>query len=173
MEQVGDFIEIGNLKSGPLLFNPGLLKKAIGEAERCFPKETGGILLGQIRAVDGAPILTKCSLAPPDSMSGRFVFRRGIIGIESLLQEEFEKGLSYIGEWHSHPGGGQEPSSTDIFTMTKVRTKHDFPLRTPVLLIVSGSPGNWRASFTNHHRLCIFKRYGTVDVNEATSHFDL
>jgi len=85
---------------------------------RHLPNETGGVLLGKIDYERCTVYVTMAPPSPPDSVEWPTIYIRGVQG----LREEVEMisrvtggGLSYVGEWHSHPVGcGSAPSEDDL-----------------------------------------------------------
>jgi len=71
------------------------------------------------------------------------------MGLEALLRDRWVSGQYYVGEWHSHPGGGAEPSFSDATSMPKIAGNSLYRSDAPVLLVVGGRPpGNFSISLT-------------------------
>lgn len=104
-----------------------------------YPKETGGILIGRIVERDTAEIIEATS-APKDSRSTRWSFQRGTAGLQDLLNQRWQSGASYFGEWHFHPNAEATPSSRDLDQMRSII--HDPAWRCPeaFLIVCGGSP---------------------------------
>lgn len=102
--------------------------------------ETGGILIGEYLEGGHSVSITEVTAMPEDSKSGRAWFERGRKGLDTLLQERWAQGQYYVGEWHSHPGGSAEPSSSDIAAMRKIASDPLYRCDAPVLLVVGGRP---------------------------------
>lgn len=83
-----------------------------------LPNETGGVLVGNIDAMNKIVYIAKLLSSPEDSIEWPTMYIRGVRGlrekveyIKSLTGEE----LFYVGEWHSHPRGHTSmPSLTDL-----------------------------------------------------------
>ena len=66
-------------------------------------------------------------------------FERGVRELAPQVAEAGERTafqLSYIGEWHSHPGGSAAPSATDRETFARLRGEADQEDRPAVMVIV-------------------------------------
>ncbi|MGE4482928.1 ThiF family adenylyltransferase [Acidocella sp.] len=92
-----------------------------------LPCETGGVLIGivdvprrQIFVVDALP-------APPDSVSSRNGFERGVVGVADKLAEIGSRThgmVRYLGEWHTHPARSSSlPSSVDFDQLISLHTQ--------------------------------------------------
>lgn len=110
-----------SLGSLTLSIDRGLEDKLRALRATCLPSETGGILLGYhdlnvntVTIVDALP-------APPDSVSSRESFERGVDGaMESVLEARRRTAnvVGYVGEWHSHPPDhSAHPSHDDFFQL--------------------------------------------------------
>ena len=58
--------------------------------------------------------------------------------LEKALSELGEKGL-YLGEWHYHPVGGNEPSGLDIKSLTEIANQDNYRIDKPIMIIFSPS----------------------------------
>jgi integrative and conjugative element protein (TIGR02256 family) len=103
-------------------------------------KETGGILIGRHCEDGHAARISEATLRPRDSLFGRFSFQRGTRGLRRLLEERWQRGLHYLGEWHFHPGGTASPSDTDHRSMHRIACNHDYQCSEPILIIIGGRP---------------------------------
>lgn len=144
MVRYGSFTpKISALFELPLLTK---VTKVAGEAGRA---ETGGILIGEYLGDGSAVRIHEVTAMPVDSSFRRSWFKRGRKGLEAILQDRWERGLHYVGEWHSHPGGSPDPSGSDIAAMQKIAGDPLYRCQSPVLLIVGGSPpGSFSISLT-------------------------
>lgn len=84
----------------------------------CLPNETGGILLGCVDIPKKFIHLVVASPAPPDSNEQKSSFKRGVRGIQELIESTAKKTagqIHYVGEWHSHPPHASgHPSPVDL-----------------------------------------------------------
>ncbi|MFZ1123847.1 MAG: Mov34/MPN/PAD-1 family protein [Candidatus Baltobacteraceae bacterium] len=104
-------------------------------------KETGGVLIGSYSADLTAAIVTRATAPPSDSRAGATWFERGTAGVDKLLEDAWSKGLHYLGEWHSHPGGEAIASSKDETQMRRIAADKLSRCSTPVLVILGGQSG--------------------------------
>lgn len=81
-----------------------------------LPSETGGILVGFHDMQRHRIYIAEALAAPPDSTERPVYFDRGCVGLRAHLaeiQRVTNGALSYVGEWHSHPGTSTRPSTQD------------------------------------------------------------
>lgn len=104
-----------------------------------FPFETGGILVGKY--VDGSyALVTLATAAPPDSIATRTTFLRGVEGLSHVLEERWELGEHYLGEWHFHPNAKPDASPTDCAQMQSISSAALAKCEKPLMLIFGGNP---------------------------------
>lgn len=112
------------------------------EANRIFPLETGGILLGYLNTNDelvirfvsgpGPNAVHEPSRFTPDHKSQ----------MEYLDAMYAEHGIiaDYIGDWHTHPCTRPEMSLLDRCTLRRIAHSPEVTLESPIMLIAGGSP---------------------------------
>ena len=99
---------------GPVLHLGNALMKAIADsAERAYPREACGLLVGRREGADvhvtGA--FESGNVAPP----GRPDLFEIDPGLRLRLQREARsRGEAIVGHWHSHPDAPPRPSATDL-----------------------------------------------------------
>ncbi|WP_371827342.1 Mov34/MPN/PAD-1 family protein [Deinococcus sp. QL22] len=113
-----------------------------------LPNETGGILAGHYTARHEMAHVRAVLPAPADSLIGRSTFERGTTGTRAWLDQLWrERGLYYLGEWHSHPHASPDPSPQDRQTMRNKSLIQAYACPEPLLLIIGGDPqGQWQAA---------------------------
>jgi hypothetical protein len=102
----------------------GLKRELAALLEETAPAETGGILIGMVNPKTKTVYVTRALPAPPDSVGEPGKFVRGTEKVpEELARVADRTGgvLYYVGDWHSHPGGGPGLSSTDKVTAADLR----------------------------------------------------
>jgi integrative and conjugative element protein (TIGR02256 family) len=63
------------------------------------------------------------------------------------IDDRYEKGLHYIGDWHTHPQKTPGPSTTDILSMARLFCTSSHQLNIVAMLIVgTGGPEAWWCS---------------------------
>ncbi len=126
----------------------GDILRTCAAAGRC---ETGGVLVGSYRSVAGAALdcaaVSDASGPPADSLAGATWFERGVRGLQRLLNDKWERGNYYLGEWHFHPFSDTTPSPQDFDSLAGIAENPQYRCPEPVLLIIGGDPtAGWRAS---------------------------
>lgn len=114
-----------------------LLQKTFDAVYKYFPKEFGGIFLGEVteKTAEVTTILT-----PTKFDNSETKFKRYSEDLNDKIAEAYEKNngrIIFLGEWHSHPLNAPVPSSTDYEAMYKLSTHPNISLKTPILLIIS------------------------------------
>jgi proteasome lid subunit RPN8/RPN11 len=111
-------------------------------ADRDWPVEACGVLLGDSRGSD--TVLT--GWLPARNLLGPLEGKRGfLLDPVALLRAEREaarRGLQLLGAWHSHPGGGAEPSARD----RSGNHGYDWHLILPMPISGPPRPRLWRVS---------------------------
>lgn len=111
--------------------------------------ETGGLLFGYYTPGLNQAVVTLVTSAPADSQSARTWFRRGIEGLQALVQQRWgERGEFDLGEWHLHPNAAPSPSGQDVKQMLEIASDPKRRCPEPILLIIGGRPGAWSFSAT-------------------------
>lgn len=105
-------------------------------------KETGGILIGSYS--ENGTVATIKSVTGPteDSKLDKFRFKRGVNGLIEILNNKWNLGEYYIGEWHFHPNSSSKPSSVDNEQMNKLLRDNLLKCREPILFIMGGNQHN-------------------------------
>ena len=104
------------------------------QAEGEYPNENGGMLAGRYSA-DRHTVYIEQVVVPVEKLTGRTTFKRNAKGLEKVWEQLAKDGLRYVGEWHSHPNGSTQYSSTDLATMIDI--EKEVVIENPLLLIVS------------------------------------
>lgn len=106
-------------------------------------RETGGILIGQYQDNHSLASIKFITGPPKDSKRTRFNFERGKAGLQKLLDDNWEIGNYYLGEWHFHPGASPNPSRQDIKQMNEIARSQRYNCPEPILLIIGGRPSDY------------------------------
>lgn len=110
----------------------------IQEAERAYPSETGGLLIGY--AAEGAVVVTRvvgpgpAAVHGPDSFAPDDEYHASTI--EAVFAET-EGSEWYLGDWHTHPDGGLYLSRKDFSVLTKIANCPSSGLTYPIMLVIS------------------------------------
>lgn len=103
------------------------------QAEGEYPNENGGMLAGRYSA-DRHTVCIEKVVVPVEKLTGRTTFMRNTKGLEKVWDQLAKEGLRYVGEWHSHPNGSTQYSSTDLAAMIDI--EKEVAIENPILLIV-------------------------------------
>lgn len=103
------------------------------QAEGEYPNENGGMLAGRY-SVDRHTVYIERVVVPVEKLTGRTTFKRNAKGLEKAWEQLAKDGLQYVGEWHSHPNGSTQYSSTDLAAMVDI--EKEVTIANPLLLIV-------------------------------------
>jgi len=110
-----------------------VLEFVLRESDEQLPMETGGILLGYWCDFPREAVIIEAVGPGPKGIHerDRFVpdhdFQTGEL---ARLYQESGRKLCYLGDWHSHPGGGGSLSSKDQVTLRMIASAPD--ARAPV-----------------------------------------
>ena len=117
-----------------LRVNRKLIEKCLIRVAKIMkPNETGGLLMGFYTLGKDWAIITDIFHMPGDSR--RTYMRDGKKALEIIKRVENDSHyeIEYVGEWHTHPGGGKYPTDLDDSTMLKLAKDLDC---TPLLMIL-------------------------------------
>lgn len=103
------------------------------QAEAEYPNENGGMLAGRY-SVDRHTVYIEKAVVPVEKLTGRTMFKRNANGLKKVWEQLDKDGLRYVGEWHSHPNGSTQYSSTDLASMVDI--EKEVTIANPLLLIV-------------------------------------
>lgn len=102
----------------------GLERELTALLREAAPDETGGLLVGLVNFKTKTVYVTRALVAPPDSVGDPSTFVRGVEQVPEELSHIADRTggvLHYVGDWHSHPGGGRGLSRTDEQTADDLR----------------------------------------------------
>lgn len=119
-----------------LKISQSILDEMYSKAFAAFPNETGGMFAGRI-SDDGHEAFIEHLVVPSKTESSYVSFMRETNGVDQIWKELAEQGLSYLGEWHTHPKGTTQYSYTDYQAMVGVANDRHVALATPLLFIIS------------------------------------
>jgi len=119
----------------------------VREAERAFPSETGGVLLGYRDSEDDNRIQVMFAVGPgPLAVHEPVRFQPdGKWQEEEIARLYRDSGriATYLGDWHSHPQGSTRTSKLDRSTARRIARHRPARAPRPLLLILAGAPGTW------------------------------
>jgi integrative and conjugative element protein (TIGR02256 family) len=138
--------DFDGVAAGRLWLSDDALLAMVEEAESAEPNETGGVLLGWT-AGDQRDIVARRAIGPgPRAKHRPTRFSPDTRWQRVEIAEEYERSgriLTYIGDWHSHPGGSERPSTRDWRTARRIARSRGARATKPVILILRGAKGDW------------------------------
>lgn len=121
---------------------PGSILKQMQELVSENPRvETGGVLAGY-KDEDGDISITNASGPGPKAIKLPTKFEKDVEYCQAFLDDLFTssgKKIVYIGEWHSHPSQYNEPSGTDIKSLTEIAFQKEYLTDVPAMIIFSNT----------------------------------
>lgn len=112
------------------------------ECSKVNGSETGGVLIGYYTDDRTTAIITEATPPPKDSSYGHNWFRRGVMGLKSLLISRWKTSgqrTYYIGEWHFHPTEIISPSKDDFIQMQEISNSSNYHCNEPIMIIIGQS----------------------------------
>jgi integrative and conjugative element protein (TIGR02256 family) len=125
-------------KNVEILISNELFKKLSTYGINEFPNEFGGFLIGYY-SNDFKTLTISDTILPKVYTGTPCLFQRSIKGIQKSFKEFYERKPNqyYVGEWHTHPNGSTQYSSTDLQAMTNIVNCETVRITNPILLIIS------------------------------------
>lgn len=120
-----------------MIIEDELIDRLDSVATSHYPKEFGGFLMGRYSG-DRKTLFVTDSILPKTYKNSPISFERSVDGVESSFLELFnERGIYYVGEWHSHPDGSTGNSGTDLNAMINTAACETVRICNPILLVLS------------------------------------
>lgn len=113
------------------------------EAERTFPRETGGVLLGYADATNTKLVVTASVGPGPHARHSRWAFVPDHTYHEEQVAKLYAASgrvWTYLGDWHSHPDGPLRMSSTDRRTLARIALFGNARVPQPIMAVIAGRP---------------------------------
>lgn len=117
-----------------------------GEAERTFPLESGGVLLGYWADEFHELVITHATGPGPNAVhrAHGFVPDHEFQEAEvARLYRESGRVSGYLGDWHSHPLGGVHLSRRDRRTLRHIAGHREARAPVPVMAVLGGGVPDW------------------------------
>ncbi len=120
-----------------------------------FAPESGGMLFAWIK--NGVVTIVEATKPSPMDLRSRFFFRPKLSIQQNTINEKFNNGLHFVGEWHTHPEKYPTPSNTDLKSMTDCfnRSKHEL---NGLIMIIMGTGERNDAIWVSIHKKDSFSR---------------
>jgi integrative and conjugative element protein (TIGR02256 family) len=122
-----------------------VLKQMVIEAERVFPLEAGGVLVGYWGESDEV-VITNTTGSGPRAIHRRYDFSPDAEYQEAEIARFYEESggaHTYLGDWHTHPRGGTYLSQRDVRTLRKISTFADARAPMPIMAVLAGGEPKW------------------------------
>jgi integrative and conjugative element protein (TIGR02256 family) len=140
-------------------FSKRLIKTLISEANRKFPLETGGILIGYI--VKNESWIMNVIGPGPKAIHETHSFIPDYDYHDTQIAKQYTKShfqWKYLGDWHSHPRQ-KEPnlSSKDRETLTRIAQFKEARIQSPHMLILHGEKYEWEFAVWQFRKRRLFR----------------
>ena len=139
------------------------------DANEHAPCETGGILLGYWGPSRKDAVATHFVGAGPNARRTEYWFAPDHEYQEAEVERLYHESgrvLNYLGDWHSHPGGGGSLSWRDRATLRRISRCGPARLEIPLMVIVAGGPSweihGWQRS---REKCYLWTRFVVREVN--------
>ncbi len=116
------------------------------EAERMYPKETGGVLMGYM--ADRDMVVTSVVGPGPKAVHGSYSFTPDYDFQEAEIARIYEatgRKAAYLGDWHTHPDGSDRLSVADRKTLKAISNCREARIENPLMVILWGRE-KWRVT---------------------------
>jgi len=138
-------------------------------ANGSFPYETGGMLLGYL-ADNGEVVVQKLIGPGPAAKHWPDHFEPDSVYQQTLLEQYFlqtEGRTTYLGDWHTHPRGTTNLSSTDKHTLANIAASPSSQIAHPVMGVLAGAGDSWEfgaVQFLGMHRRWLICHYSLLPL---------
>lgn len=129
---------------------PSAVEDMLNEASARSPLETGGVLLGYIApATAPEEVMVEAVIGPgPHSRHFKRRFEPDNAWQTREIAARYEASgriTTYLGDWHTHPGGVPLPSRRDQKTARTIARTKSARMAHPLMLILGSNPDDdWR-----------------------------
>jgi integrative and conjugative element protein (TIGR02256 family) len=137
-------------------------------AQLQFPLETGGMLIGYV-GENGESVVKNIIGPGPKARHGKFRFVPDGEYQQSALEDIFlktEGKETYLGDWHTHPKGGNTPSYIDKMTLAKIAHEPASGTKNPIMAILGDGNPIWKIRIVQFlsARGLLLKRYVITEL---------
>lgn len=142
----------------------------IAEADRIFPYETGGVLLGYWDESFKEVVIDRVLGPGPDAIHRRESFIPDARYHEQMIAYHYEASgrlHTYIGDWHTHPLSVPYLSRKDRRTLKKIAKHEEARAPIPIMTILGGPPWEmkvWRYSRNKLARVFSWPELHDLDI---------
>lgn len=103
--------------------------------------ETGGVMAGFVDAT-GNITVTHVSGPGPKAIQSSICFEKDVQYCQAFLDDLYARHgqqAIYVGEWHSHPSANNQPSGTDIKSLSQIAVEKNYLTACPAMIIFSNT----------------------------------
>jgi integrative and conjugative element protein (TIGR02256 family) len=159
--------------TGTVNFDLGLIATMRRLADRAYPLETGGALMGFVSQVDSNLVFVTDVIGPGKlAVHSKFAFEPDYPYQESRIEKIYfnsGKRHTYLGDWHTHPDSLPNLSSKDKKAMKQIRRHREARAKEPLMAILGfGTPWDlkvWRLVKSRRYSISVDK-FSSLTVNE-------
>lgn len=135
------------MKGKQILLPESVLRDMEREAVRSEPDESGGVLLGYVNQHDPRIATVLLQIGPgPKAVHKRYRFEPDGAWQEREIASAYDRSnriATYLGDWHSHPGGSGRPSGLDRATARKIARTSEARCAHPLIVILADGQPEW------------------------------
>lgn len=113
----------------------------VGEAERMFPDETGGVLLGYWSEAGDEVVITDVVGPGPAAVHTAQTFHPDATYQEHEIARIYaasDRHITYLGDWHTHPRAGAYLSRRDRQTLQRIAKHAEARAPIPLMAVLAG-----------------------------------
>lgn len=122
------------------------INELVAEAARKSPLETGGVLLGYQVDDGNATVVTAIVGPGPSAQHSNTTY----VPDHEYQEQEIARiyggsgrCTTYVGDWHSHPGGALYLSRTDVRTLRTIARHKNARLPYPIMIVAASGTPEW------------------------------
>ena len=122
-------------------------KKLMAEASTKSPLETGGVLLGYQVADGRETVITAVAGPGPKAQHSSTAYLPDHEYQEREIGRVYAASgrcTTYVGDWHSHPGGSLYLSRTDVGTLRAIARHEPARVPHPVMIVAASGTHKWQ-----------------------------
>jgi integrative and conjugative element protein (TIGR02256 family) len=124
-----------------------LWQQLLSEAERAYPQETGGVLMGYWAKRYSEVVITTAIGPGPQAQHRQQSFVPDSEFHEAeiaRIYHESHRLLTYLGDWHTHPAGSSYLSWRDKRTLSRIAACRESRCPAPIMAVMGeGSNRDW------------------------------
>lgn len=136
-------------QNGVVWINREILSQMLTEAERVFPKETGGVFIGYWIKLYEEAVITQATGPGPGAIHKPYNFLPDSEYQETEIKKYYEVSgrlHTYLGDWHTHPQAAAYLSPTDKRTLRRIALHSEARAPVPLMAILGEGP-DWILKF--------------------------